>query len=280
MSNKSKSQTLALSRTEHGAENSSENRIENVLRLASRATQDATLLQSAQVHALLKSVQQHLCILPVPVLVRWLDAERPTVVASLLSFADPERGSQILARFSELRRVEVLQELAKPKQVTPDVLEVLVLELSSLAKSSSGPQLSRGGEDRAAQLLQALPIVHRERILTELGARDAVLQSRLQKQMVTVEQVSLLLARDLGLVCSLFSNLDLALILRVEKDGVRQKFLQCVSSGRRSEIEELLDVGKPQFKAKVEEAQSRLLQKVVELKDQGRILFPWEQQVV
>ena len=254
--------------------------VERMLRAASHATKDAALLQSARVHAALESIRIHLETLPLQTLQRWLELERPAVVASLLCFGDAKRGGEILARFSDARQLEVLQNLANPRQVRPEELETLALELHNLFRVSNGPLLSRGGEERAAQLLAGLSLAHRERILTELESRNAALYGRLKQQLLTLEQVSQLLPRDLAFVCSLFSNLDVALVLRSEKEGVRQRFLAGVSQGRRVEIEELLDVGKPQFKAKVEEAQARLLQKVGQLKQEGDIFFPWEQDVV
>jgi flagellar motor switch protein FliG len=216
------------------------------------------------------------------VLLNHLRTQLDSVVAAVIGSLPAVRAASIFREFAPERQVCLLLLLAKEKILDDVALDALEEDLESLktsrALSRSGQQV--GGRARVLTLVQALESNLRNEILVQLAEREPNLATFLEGGLLSVERLSDLLPAHLALVLSQLKDSEIGACLRGEKSHVQGLYLGCLSRSRRCEVEALLIPERKITQKQKADACERLRQCVQQLKEQGKIIFPWEEELV
>ncbi|MFZ9521316.1 MAG: FliG C-terminal domain-containing protein [Silvanigrellaceae bacterium] len=216
------------------------------------------------------------------ILVDHLSAQIESVSAAVLGSLQADRAAKLFREFPAEKQLRVLMNLAKEKVLDAMVLDELEADLEALrVKTSSGRYGQRvGGGARVLALVQALDSETRGQILAEVGAREPSLAQFLEGGLLSVERLSELLPAHLALMLSQMKDSDIGAFLRGEPVAVQNIYLSGLSKRRREDIECLLAPEKKITQKQKTEACERLRQCALQMKGEGKIIFPWEESLV
>ncbi len=130
----------------------------------------------------------------------------------------------------------------------------------------------KAGVREAAKMLAALNLAQREKVLALITEQDAQLADQLRQNMVVFEDLKLLTVSMLQEFLREIKVGDLALALRRGSAELQSFFFEHISSGMKSEIEEVLN-GPPQKLSLVEEAEERVMSVVRKMIDEGKLVL-------
>lgn len=220
--------------------------------------------------------------IPVWILADYLKRQRDSVVSTVLGLLEPNQAAALYRALPEEHHARIIVSLSEERVLDSVVLDELEADLEELAlKSAHGQYGYRvGGGQRIVDLFQALEPQLRERLIVELEGHDPNLALHIEKSMLSVERLSGLLPQHLAQVLAQMKDADIGLFLRGEAQRVQGVYLSCLSSRRRADVECLLESGVPVTYQQKTEAADRLRQCAQRLKDEGRVLFPWEESLV
>ena len=123
----------------------------------------------------------------------------------------------------------------------------------------------------AARILDNMPQSRREAIVTKIRQTDPGLAVKIEANLVTFEDIADLFPQGLQLLIKEIDHQDLIVSLKKASDKVKQALFVNMSQRKRQTVEEDF-AGLPQMPlAEVEQAQSRILKKLDELRTAGLI---------
>lgn len=211
----------------------------------------------------------------------WAARNADGPVATLLALLEPESGAGLLAALPADRAVQLLLHLINQHPVDEDSLFILLEDLRELrGRELSLSHRQQFGEPRALELLRALDPTARDRILDDLGDRDLPLAGRLNRGLLRFEQLAQLSRTDLALVLGGLHDRQFAIALKGQLEEIKKVFLSAVSSGRRELIEGELDTLGPVRLSDQQKIHLAVTERARQLRESGRISFPWEDQMV
>lgn len=216
------------------------------------------------------------------ILTAHLSTQLDSVVAAVLGIINTQRSAQIFKAFTPERQTSLLIDLSKEKVLDEAALESLEADLEALKTRSSNGRFGHrlGGEARVLELFQALDPDLRSGLLSKLQSRDSSLGQLLENGLLSVERLGQLLPQHLSMVLGQLKDSDIGSFLRGETMTVQKIYLSSLSMRRRDDIECLLS---PELKITLKqkaEACERLRQVALRLKEEEKILFPWEEKLV
>jgi len=211
-----------------------------------------------------------------------LSRQIDSVCAAVLGFIEPSRAAKLLKDFPAEKQVRLLVNLAQEKVLDALALDELEEDLETLrVRVSSGRHGHRvGGGARVLALIQSMDSDLRGQILSGVEEREPALAEYLSGGLLSVERLAQLLPAHLALLLSQLKDQDIGCFLRGEKDSVQKAYLACLSSRRRQDVECLLEPEKRIALKQKTEACERLRKKALEMKEEGKIIFPWEESLV
>jgi flagellar motor switch protein FliG len=212
----------------------------------------------------------------------YLSRQLDSVVCAVLGFIEPARAAKLLKELPAERQAHLLIVLSKEKLLDALAMDELEADLDALrARVTSGRHGHRvGGSAHVLALVQSLDSELRGQILTDVGAKDPSLAGYLENGLLSVERLAQLLPNHLALLLSQLKDQDIGWFLRGEKAGVQGTYLSCLSVRRRQDVECLLEPAKRITQKQKTEACERLRNKAVALKEEGKLIFPWEESLV
>lgn len=216
------------------------------------------------------------------ILVDYLKGQLDAVASAVLGLVEPTRAGRLFKAIPEERHAQLIVSLSNERVLEATSLDELEADLEELAaKSAHGRYGQRvGGADRIVALVQALDGELRDKLLYELNDREPVLAQHLEASLLSVERLAGLIPSQLAVVLAQMKDSDVGSFLRGEKERTQETYLACVSSRRKCEIECLLEPSRVITRQQKAEACEKLRSCAQKLKDEGKIVFPWEQSLV
>jgi flagellar motor switch protein FliG len=212
-------------------------------------------------------------------LIRWLKNEHPQTMSLILSICSPEKSSSLFKLLDENVRCEIILRISQMNFVDSQELENVHEELDKLQKNKAIQETTPGGYEKILNVLQAASVEQREKLLKGIEEKDPKLAEKLLYGLISLSRLADLDPKYLSLLCSQLTDTTLALALRIEAVEIKEKFLLAMSKKRRHILEE--DIQNSKYPKKdVEKAVSEVVKKALELKDAGKIVFPWETTLV
>lgn len=128
------------------------------------------------------------------------------------------------------------------------------------------------GFKAAIEMLQGLDLAAQQSLLSDIARRDPEMAIKLKQNMVTFDDLQYL---TVGMMKRLLQDIkldDLGLALRGASKEVTHHLLDMFSSGMKRDIEDILK-GKPRPLSEVLEAQRKIMDVVLKLREKGEIIL-------
>lgn len=131
------------------------------------------------------------------------------------------------------------------------------------------------GFKAALEMLQHLDLVNQQSILADIARKDPEMAIKLKAQLVTFDDLQFLTQSMMGKLWNKTMLTDWGLALRGSSGEVKNHVLSLLSKNNRADLEELL-MGKPRALSEVMEAQKKIMDVVMEMRERGEIILSRE----
>jgi flagellar motor switch protein FliG len=200
--------------------------------------------------------------------------EKPQTIALILAYLDVGNASQILSWLGGEKQVEVTRRLATMEDASPDVLQNIEEFIDDkLSMFNLKTETNVGGIDSVVNVLNQADRSTEKAILQTLESSDPLLAESIRKKMFVFEDIVKLEDRFIQLIIREIDVDDLLISMRVSSEEMKKVFFRNMSTRRVESIKEELEYMGPIKLREVEEAQSRIVNKVRDLEDTGEIII-------
>ncbi len=216
-------------------------------------------------------------------ILQWMDArsiadmirgEHPQVCAIILSVLEHEVAADVLLFLPEENRSEVIQRVASLETVQPSAMaELEAIMKKQFSSSSSAASSSFGGIKAAAKIMNATKTALEAQVMGGLEKLDAELMMKIQDNMFTFDN---LLSVDSKGIQVLMRNVEpdmLMVALKGANEGVRDKFLENMSTRARGMFVDDMNAKGLLRIADVEDAQKTIMRIARKLSDSGDLVL-------
>ena len=216
-------------------------------------------------------------------ILQWMDArsiadmirgEHPQVCAIILSVLEHEVAADVLLFLPEENRSEVIQRVASLETVQPSAMaELEAIMKKQFSSSSSAASSSFGGIKAAAKIMNATKTALEAQVMGGLEKLDAELMMKIQDNMFTFDN---LLSVDSKGIQVLMRNVEpdmLMIALKGANEGVRDKFLENMSTRARGMFVDDMNAKGLLRIADVEDAQKTIMRIARKLSDSGDLVL-------
>ncbi len=131
------------------------------------------------------------------------------------------------------------------------------------------------GFKAALEMLQHLDLAAQQSILADIARQDPEMAVRLKGSLTTFDDLRYLTAQMMLKLWPRTMLADWALALRASSGEVKDHILSLMSKNNRSDLEDLLK-SKPRSLTEVMEAQGRIMDVVLEMKEKGELVLSKE----
>jgi len=131
------------------------------------------------------------------------------------------------------------------------------------------------GFKAALEMLQHLDLVNQQSILADIARKDPEMAIKLKSQLVTFDDLQFLTQSMMGKLWQKTMLADWGLALRGSSGEVKNHVLSLLSKNNRVDLEELL-MGKPRALSEVMEAQKKIMDVVMEMRERGEVILSRE----
>ncbi|MBE3555481.1 MAG: flagellar motor switch protein FliG [Firmicutes bacterium] len=201
----------------------------------------------------------------------YLQEERPQVIALVLSYLEPDQAAQLLSRFPEEQRVDIVRRMAKMEAVSPDVVQQVEQMLERRMTAFTSSYAEPGGIPAVVQLLNNSETAIENDILDHLSETDPQLAEDIRKQLFVFEDIAHLSDRDVQRLLREVDHQDLVLALKGASEITRAKIFANMSQRAVEVTQEDLRYLGPTLLRDVQAAQGRIASLARMLHAQGEI---------
>jgi len=128
------------------------------------------------------------------------------------------------------------------------------------------------GIKQAIEMLQGLDLAAQQSVLADIARRDPEMAIKLKKNLVTFDDLQYLTISMMKRLLQDVQLDDLGLALRGCSKEVSEHLLSMFSTGMKRDIEDILK-GKPRALSEVMDAQKRIMDVVLKLREKGEIVL-------
>lgn len=216
-------------------------------------------------------------------ILQWMDAraiadmirgEHPQVCAIILSVLEHEVAADVLLFLPEENRSEIIQRVASLETVQPSAMaELEAIMKKQFSNSSNAASSSFGGIKAAAKIMNATKTALEAQVMGGLEKLDAELMLKIQDNMFTFDN---LLSVDSKGIQVLMRNVEpdmLMIALKGANEGVRDKFLENMSTRARGMFVDDMNAKGLLRIADVEDAQKTIMRIARKLSDSGDLVL-------
>ncbi|HTY58921.1 MAG TPA: flagellar motor switch protein FliG [Bacteroidota bacterium] len=207
-------------------------------------------------------------------LASFLAKEHPQTIALILSNLTPDQTAQVLTEFPDDLRNNVSYRMATLGKVSPSLLKEVEDVVEEIAQNEISQSLSlMGGAKAVASVLNKCTTATAKTILETIEAQDSQLAMEIKRLMFMFDDLLFVDDRGIQRVLREVDKKELALSLKVCDDKLKEKVLQNMSERARDLLKEELQYMGPVRLKEVEAAQTRIVDIVKQLEDQGEIVI-------
>ena len=206
-------------------------------------------------------------------LASFLQKEHPQTIALILSNLSPDQTAQVLNEFPEDLRNNVTFRIATLGKVSPALLAELENVVEEIAKSEISQNMSSvGGAKSVAAVLNKSNNATAKTILEHIEQRNPQLAGEVKRLMFLFDDLLNVDDRGIQRILREVDKKELAVSLKVVDDKLKQKILQNMSERAQEMLKEEMQYMGPVRLKDVEAAQTRIVEIVKQLEDQGEIV--------
>jgi flagellar motor switch protein FliG len=212
---------------------------------------------------------------------KWLDArsiadmiraEHPQIIATLLSLMESDQAAEVMMRFDEADRPDLLMRIATMQGVQPHALRELdqIME-KQLTGSDNVKSTTLGGVDAAASILNFMDSAATELLMNEIIEQRAELAQEIQEKMFIFEDLINVDDRGMQTILREVATGTLLLALRGVEEGLKEKILANMSKRAAEMLRDDLAASPPAKLTDVEQSQKDILSIAKRLAEAGEI---------
>lgn len=211
--------------------------------------------------------------------------ERPQVLAVVLGHLPRKKAGQVLSGLPEEARIEVVMRLAKGGEPFAEALrkteEVLASKASALGTDQRLDEEMKGattsGPRALVETLNYADLSVETAVLEALAERDPELGEQVRESMFIFEDLPRLDPRTLQMVLREVEASDLSLAMKGASDEIKKVVFENLSENAAGGLKEDLESLGPTPRRDVYEAQQKVVMRVRELADEGKISIRQEE---
>ncbi len=203
-----------------------------------------------------------------------LQYERPQVIALVLSYVDARNTAAVIADLPEMKKIEVVERIAKMESASPEAIKILETELKKRFSSVITADYTRlGGIDFMADVMNNIDRSNERYIFDELGQRDQELADNIRKKMFVFEDIVNLDARSIQIFVRECEVKDLVYALKGSNPEVNGLIFANMSTRMAENIKDELEITTNLRLKDVEEAQQRIVGVIRRLEEEGQLVI-------
>lgn len=206
---------------------------------------------------------------------RLVKDEEASVVALVISFADPNEASGVLEEFPDHKKEEILYEIQKidfHSESEKDKLERFLRFKTELIKSNK--ELSRvksRGSKKAAEILSKISPNIARRLFSSIREKSPDFANRIDQHFYTLEDLTYLSRTALMEFMSGFHPIIIACSFKGIEAGLKDKLLERSEPWFAKQVRMEMDTMGPISLAEIEEAQKAIINRLHEAIEDGSI---------
>lgn len=205
-------------------------------------------------------------------LINFLNKEHPQTMALILSQLSPDQTANALKELPEDLRIDVVHRIATLGKIAPQTLKQIEYVVDEIAGASMSQSVGKlGGAKCLAAILNRTNVTMVKEILDKLENVDSETTYEVKRLMFIFEEIININDKDIQKIMREIDRKDLALALKISDDKLKEKIFKNMSE-RAADLlkEELQYMGMVKLK-EVEGAQSRIIDVIKALEEQGEI---------
>lgn len=204
----------------------------------------------------------------------FLQNEHPQTIALILTQLTSQHAAAVLTELSPELQGEVSFRIATMEKIAPDILTEIEQTLEGHFEASAGGEMSASGGAKAlAEILNLIDTSAEKNVLQSLEAGDPDLAAEIKNMMFVFDDLVLLDDRSIQRLLKEVETKDLSLALKAASEEVKTKIFANVSSRVSVMIKEEMEFMGPTRLSDVESAQSRIVEAVRRLEEEGQVII-------
>ncbi len=214
---------------------------------------------------------------------KWMDGdaiaelikhEHPQIIATILVHLDADLAAEVLGKFVERLRNDVMLRIATLEGVQPSALRDLNDALMQLlAGSDKLKKTSKGGIEAAADILNYLGGTVEASVTAHIRETDADLAQRIQDKMFVFDNLTELDDRSIQLLLREIQSETLIVALKGTSEALREKIFKNMSQRAAEMLRDDFESKGPVRLSEVEAEQREILRIVRRLAEEGQIVM-------
>ena len=200
-----------------------------------------------------------------------LKTEHPQITAAVLASVNSERSSELLKRFPENVKRDVIWRVAKLSNIPRVVLDEAERILSAGLPSSRDAQAEVDGIRTAAQLLNQMEASAADDILDSLESETDTIADDIRRAMFTFEDLGGLDRRGFAALLKEVQSDQLLVALKTASSELRDQVFGSLSKRAAEMLKDDLEVMRPVRLSDVQEAQQAIVATALQLKAEGKL---------
>jgi flagellar motor switch protein FliG len=202
-----------------------------------------------------------------------VEKEHPQVAALLIANLDPAVGAKVVELLPDTAQPDILHRIARLGPITPEAIDMLTALLAGRTQRQQPAGLVLGGTREAAKIMSSARKATGERVMPKLAKIDRETARAIEEAMFVFENLLEMDDKNLG---TFIRNVDgdvLTKALKGVDEGVRSRFLGCMSQRAADGIRDEMEARGPMRLTEVLEAQKTMIQIARALAKDGTIML-------
>ncbi len=205
----------------------------------------------------------------------FLQHERPQTIALILSYAEPDQASFIIAELPKEKQIKVVEAIAKMESASPEAIKIVEATLKKRFESvlTTSDFTTIGGIDYIAEVMNNMDRANEKFIFDELGKENEELAETIRKKMFVFEDIVSMDNRSIQRFIRECDVKDIVYALKGSDQNIKDLVFANVSSRMAESIQSDLEVTVNVRLRDVEEAQQRIVGVIRRLEEAGELII-------
>ncbi|MBQ8378896.1 MAG: flagellar motor switch protein FliG [Oscillospiraceae bacterium] len=206
-------------------------------------------------------------------LLMMIQNEHPQTIAIILSYANAEKASQIIAELPSEIQIDVIERISNLDRASPEIISIVdeILQ-SKLSSITSVDVLEYGGVSHIAEIMNRIDRRAEKNIFEGLKGTNPDLADQIKKLMFVFEDVVTLDDIEIQMFIREVDTKDLTIALKAATQEVTDKIFSNMSQRQRETIQSDMQYLHNLRMRDVEAAQQRIVDVIRRLEEQGDII--------
>ena len=196
-----------------------------------------------------------------------LKDESPERAALVLSYIRNDWASYVLSQLPAELQAQVATELSNVKQLEPDDVEIMELELKKKI------DYLIGGSAQILKICETSDKKTTENILASLSISNPELAEQVRNQLLNINDLAFVDSNGLRVLFREIALPSWAIGLKIAKDSTREKILKTLPIGASEMLKQEMDLNQNVSQTMIDEEERRIIAIMRKLRNEGRIII-------